>query len=77
MNGAYNLLLTIAKPLGVLAFAGGFARGFVAYAAWRMRFRGRLLGEGPGEQGAVSALGRAGTRTQPRATGSRGGMRQH
>ena len=50
MNGWYAPLLSILKPLGVLALAGTVARGFVAFAAWRTAFRNRLIGVEPREQ---------------------------
>jgi hypothetical protein len=50
VNGWYGPLFSMLKALGLLAFVGAVARGFVAFGTWRIAFRNRLLGEGPREQ---------------------------
>jgi hypothetical protein len=40
----------ILKVLGLLTLVGATARGFVAFGAWRIAFRHRLLAGEPSEQ---------------------------
>jgi hypothetical protein len=50
VNGWYGLFFPTLKALGLIALVGTVARGFVAFGAWRIAFRNRLLGVEPHEQ---------------------------
>jgi hypothetical protein len=54
VNSWYGLSIATLKALGLLSLAGGVARVFVAFAAWRTSFRNRLLGMEPRQQQEVS-----------------------
>ena len=54
MIGWYGFLIQVGRALGLLTVLGAMARALVAFGAWRVAFRTRLIGVHSDERGETS-----------------------